>query len=171
MATATTTTNLTFEQRIAQLKSKVATTSWEHTAFKSGAFAGSFVGVKQSGKFYIGVTATVLKGGNKQTRFANLNIDPEATGLLASDFDNQMDSAKLKSIIEMLYGPKAKIIVVESLTPQYSTHTQALDKDNNEVFRNGMPLYVQTQIADANASDVLVNANSVQSTALAEDTF
>lgn len=169
MAEATTT--LSFEQRIAQLKSKVSTTTWEHTAFKSGAFAGAFVGVKESGKFYIGVTATTLKGGQAQKRFANLNIDPEATGLLASDFNNQIDDAKLKGIIEMLYGPKAKIIVVESLTPQYPNHKQALDKDSNAVFRNGLPLYSQTIIADANAVDVLVNANSVQSTAIAEDTF
>jgi hypothetical protein len=169
MATATTT--LSFEQRIAQLKTKVSTTTWEHTAFKSGAFAGSFVGIKDSGKFYIGVTSYTLKGGQVQRRFANLNIDPEATGLLASDFNSQMDSTKLKSIIEMLYGAKAKIIVLESLTPQYPSHKQALDKDNNEVFRNGLPLYSQTIIADANAVDVLVNANNVAPASLAEDTF
>lgn len=170
MAEATTTT-LSFEQRIAQLKSKVSTTNWEHTAFKSGAFAGEFVGIKKSGKFYIGVTATTLKGGQSIKRFANLNIDPEATGLLASDFSSQVDSLKLKGIIENLYGPKAKIIIVESLTPQYPDHKQALDKDNNAVFRNGLPLYSQTIITDANAVDVLVNASVVQSSAIAEDTF
>ena len=169
MAEATTT--FSFEQRIAQLKNKVSTTTWEHTAFKSGAFAGSFVGIKESGKFYIGVTASTLKGGQEQKRFANLTIDPKATGLLASDFDTQTSSEKIKSIIEMLYGPKAKIIVVESLTPQYPNHKQALDKDNNAVFRNGLPLYSQTIIADADSKDVLVNANNVQSTAIAEDTF
>lgn len=162
---------LTFAQKIAQLKSKVATTSWKHEQFLTGANAGAFVGIKENGKFYLLVSATNLKGGNNSTRKAILNIDPEATGLASDMFTEQLSEADTKALIESLFGIKAKIILIESLTPQWEGQEPSLDKNGNILMKNGLPIYVQTQIADTNAVDVLVNANSVQSTAIAEDTF
>jgi hypothetical protein len=162
---------LTFAQRISQLKAKVSTTTWKHEQFLTGANAGAFVGVKESGKFYLLVSATNLKGGNNSTRKAILNIDPEATGLTPDMFQEQLSEADTKSMIESLFGVKAKIILIESLTPQWEGQEPSLDKNGNVLMKNGMPLFVQTQISDANAVDVLVNANNVSPTVLAEDTF
>jgi len=162
---------LTFTQKIAQLKSKVASTSWKHEQFLTGANAGAFVGVKENGKFYILVSATNLKGGNNSTRKAILNIDPEATGLTPDMFETQLSEADTKALIESLFGVKAKIILIESFTPQWETQEPSLDKNGNVLMKNGMPLFVQTQIASSDASDVLANANSVQSENIAEDTF
>lgn len=162
---------LTFTQKIAQLKSKVASTSWKHEQFLTGANAGAFVGVKENGKFYILVSATNLKGGNNSTRKAILNIDPIATGLTPDMFTEQLSEADTKSLIESLFGVKAKIILIESFTPQWEGQEPSLDKNGNILMKAGMPLFVQTQIADANATDVLANANEVSNQAIAEDTF
>ena len=162
---------LTFAQKIAQLKSKVATTTWKHEQFLTGTNAGAFVGVKDNGKFYILVSATNLKGGNNSTRKAILNIDSIATGLTPDMFENQLSEADTKSLIESLFGVKAKIIVIESFTPQWETQEPSLDKNGNVLLKGGVPVFSQTQISDNNAVDVLVNASVVQSSAIAEDTF
>lgn len=161
---------LTFAQRISQLKAKVSTTTWKHEQFLTGANAGAFVGVKESGKFYLLVSATNLKGGNNSTRKAILNIDPEATGLTPDMFQEQLSEADTKSMIESLFGIKAKIVVRESFTPMWETQEPAQDKNGNVLLKGGVPVFSQTVIADANAVDELVHANNV-STALAEDTF
>lgn len=165
------TTTLTFAQRMQILKNKVANTTWQHTPFKSGEFAGKFVGVKPNGKFYIGITSKVLKGGNMVPRFANLNIDPEATGLTPDMFETQLSEADTKSLIESLFGAKAKIVVKESFTPMWETQEPTQDKNGNVVIKAGMPVYSQTLISDANDSDSLVNANNVTAPVLAEDTL
>lgn len=166
------TTTLSLEQRMAALRIKASQVTWEHTAFKTGDFAGAFVGIRENGKFYIGVTAKVMKGGNEVSRFANFTIDPIATGLMPEDFSRQWSAKELADLITMLHGPKAKIVVKEYTTPQWGTHKQALDKDGNLVFKGGMPIYSKTEISDVNDFDVIINANNVMATSsVAEDTF
>ena len=168
---ATENVQLTFAQRMQILKSKVSQTTWKHEPFLSGENAGKFVGVKDNGKFYLLVSATNLKGGNNSTRKAVLNIDPEATGLTPDMFETQLSEADTKSLIESLFGAKAKIVVKESFTPMWETQEPAQDKNGNIVIKAGAPVYSQTLIADANSNDELVNANSLTATHVAEDTL
>lgn len=164
-----TTVTQSFAQKVAQLKSKVSNTNWKHEQFIGGANAGAFVGTKDNGKFFILVSATKLVGGNNATRKAILGIDPQATGLTPDMFQSKLSNEETKALIESLFGAKAKIILVENISPMWENQQPSIDKNGEIFLKGGLPIYRQTRIEGAESADIILDEAKIKTTSFAEE--